>query len=1105
MTIQVDGVDFKYIPNINPGNGLPYVVYDATQQDSYSVTVTAPEAYYVFRLASQTWVESDTIVVFGGFSGVLTGGTLESGAGNDTLIAQESLFVPVRFFGGAGDDQINATPVVDPDVISITEAYGGAGNDNIQGGSQADTLYGDKADTFTGNPLIATVTLAPYDPSNDGKDKLAGFGGADTLDGGGGNDELYGGNGADTLEGGAGADFLYGGRRGLGNLDILTGGTGADSFMLSYSQDSSQPGSSFWGDFADSLVANMAGRAVRGALVSAIGDAAKSIAGGFLAGALASPEGDLAELFVDLIEDLFKSPKPVEPQDVMVVTDFDPREDILMLPVEQDGDHSLTANVVTAENVPGTKSDGRELVLEFSQGDTTYAFLELSDEFKTAMGLSGTGDDTRQILNNIAITNSGLTTNGGKVGFSNLVSPEISKTLPNGGFMPVEGTTAIDTVVQFYGAVGGLVVVHGSSILAGTNFSDALTTNVDMGNPETIDTLATTSAFIHGFGGADIVYGTATADVLYGDDGDDILYSFVSTLNSAGKVDPESLSGGAGDDILYGGASGGTFDGGSGNDTFVVLYNPNYADPMQLEVDLIQQYAAERAAPASKSAPVGNAPFDPGTVANSYTLGGIENVIAGPLNDWIRATAGSVLEGGPGADYLDVKAGGVTLTYASSAEGVTVQVYKYHADSAGGDAQGDVIAMTGGQNVIGLIGSTAGDTLGGYNALGHRGLYKMIGGAGSDVFQLLGVDGWGFYGLEDFTETATERDLIDVSGLGAMSFAQIRVALNNVFFVVDSSGRDVALVGLQGFTGTLDAADFIFADGDTGAAWDDAYVVAQGGSLDSGPDASVLVNDHGFAEASLLHAPAHGTVQFSDDGSFTYTPHAGFSGIDSFAYQAANAGGKADGQALVYVVPTQSGTLDLLALTAEQQIAATYAGLLGRAADAAGFAYWLAELEAGQHVPGASDVLASIARSFGISTEARMVYPFLADPGGASDAEIGAFIDAVYDNLFDRTSDAAGRAYWMEQTRQAVAAGENVGDVVLDIVSGTNVGADMQTLIGRIAVGLEFVHRQDLLLTQWQDATDRPAAAALLQGVTADPHSVLLGLKLADQLIADHV
>ena len=41
--------------------------------------------------------------------------------------------------------------------------------------------------------------------------------------------------------------------------------------------------------------------------------------------------------------------------------------------------------------------------------------------------------------------------------------------------------------------------------------------------------------------------------------------------------------------------------------------------------------------------------------------------------------------------------------------------------------------------------------------------------------------------------------------------------------------------------------------------------------------------------AVLVSQPSDGTVNFSDDGSFVYTPNAGFSGTDSFTYRATDA------------------------------------------------------------------------------------------------------------------------------------------------------------------------------------------------------------------------
>jgi hypothetical protein len=86
-----------------------------------------------------------------------------------------------------------------------------------------------------------------------------------------------------------------------------------------------------------------------------------------------------------------------------------------------------------------------------------------------------------------------------------------------------------------------------------------------------------------------------------------------------------------------------------------------------------------------------------------------------------------------------------------------------------------------------------------------------------------------------------------------------------------------------------------------------------------------------------------------------------------------------DEQAMLYVVPVNVGattTLDLLGLTAEEQIAATYVAFFGRGADALGFGFWVGEFVRGLPVQGPAALFANIASSFGISDEAKALYPF---------------------------------------------------------------------------------------------------------------------------------
>jgi ELWxxDGT repeat protein/VCBS repeat-containing protein len=68
----------------------------------------------------------------------------------------------------------------------------------------------------------------------------------------------------------------------------------------------------------------------------------------------------------------------------------------------------------------------------------------------------------------------------------------------------------------------------------------------------------------------------------------------------------------------------------------------------------------------------------------------------------------------------------------------------------------------------------------------------------------------------------------------------------------------------------------------------DAYSVDEDSVLVVSPAEGVLAND-GNGEtliASIVSQPSHGALTFNADGSFTYTPNANFSGVDSFAYTA---------------------------------------------------------------------------------------------------------------------------------------------------------------------------------------------------------------------------
>jgi Ca2+-binding RTX toxin-like protein len=89
---------------------------------------------------------------------------------------------------------------------------------------------------------------------------------------------------------------------------------------------------------------------------------------------------------------------------------------------------------------------------------------------------------------------------------------------------------------------------------------------------------------------------------------------------------------------------------------------------------------------------------------------------------------------------------------------------------------------------------------------------------------------------------------------------------------------------------------------DPPAAVGDTYHLAQGSTLVISA-AGVLANDADPAgrplQAAIVSHPAHGALSLAADGSFTYTPNAGFWGSDRFTYQATN------GAAFSPAVPVQ--------------------------------------------------------------------------------------------------------------------------------------------------------------------------------------------------------
>ncbi|HEV2746462.1 MAG TPA: type I secretion C-terminal target domain-containing protein [Allosphingosinicella sp.] len=168
--------------------------------------------------------------------------TLDASAGNDYVYGDHGGDL---ISGGIGDDSLFGGG--DRDVVA-----GGAGADLLEGNQGDDQLRGGGGD----------------DRLHGGSEADQGDGGDDILEGGAGHDQIYGDAGNDRLRGGDGDDYLHdfqgtnslygeGGNDSFAGvsfgtgLDVLSGGTGRDSYLISWQR----------GDAADTIVDFSAGAA----------------------------------------------------------------------------------------------------------------------------------------------------------------------------------------------------------------------------------------------------------------------------------------------------------------------------------------------------------------------------------------------------------------------------------------------------------------------------------------------------------------------------------------------------------------------------------------------------------------------------------------------------------------------------------------------------------------------------------------------------------------------------------------------------------------------------------------------------------------------------
>lgn len=198
------------------------------------------------------------------------GDTLDGGSGNDTVAYYDSdngIAATLTAVGGSatGGDQFfsieNLIGSRNNDSLTgnrfINTLAGGRGDDRIDGGAGDDTLQGD-----TGNDIILGGVGRDEITGNNGEDLIYGGAHADDIRGGDENDTLHGDTGDDFIDGGGGDDRLYGGADndlllgGLGN-DLIEGGDGADDIRGDYGDDTLRGGAgndALFGEAGDDVI-----------------------------------------------------------------------------------------------------------------------------------------------------------------------------------------------------------------------------------------------------------------------------------------------------------------------------------------------------------------------------------------------------------------------------------------------------------------------------------------------------------------------------------------------------------------------------------------------------------------------------------------------------------------------------------------------------------------------------------------------------------------------------------------------------------------------------------------------------------------------------------
>lgn len=174
-----------------------------------------------------------------------------------------------------------------------------------------------------------------------------------------------------------------------------------------------------------------------------------------------------------------------------------------------------------------------------------------------------------------------------------------------------------------------------------------------------------------------------------------------------------------------------------------------------------------------------------------------------------------------------------------------------------------------------------------------------------------------------------------------------------------------------------------------------------------------------------------------------------------------------------------------------------YIAFYQRPADSGGLLYWSQRLDA------AKGSLEGVVDAFATSAEANTLY-------GAVDKDtVGAVVDKIYQALFNRTPDEAGKKYYVD----GFLAGKfTAGKIALDVLNGAT-NNDLVALNNKVTVANRFTETVDgramtdgdfgvgtVFAATYAGDTDAQAAREILVGVTSNPATMLTAGDVAAQV-----